>query len=115
LIEYRRYDVMPGRMQDLHRRFEEHALPAFRRHGIRPLGFWEPVVGRASRLHYILQWSDFDERSEKWAALQADEDWITQRAASEINGPIVRRTCNELWTPTQYSPHGLAGFEPATQ
>lgn len=114
LIEYRRYDVMPGRIADLHRRFEEDALPAFRRHGIRPVGFWESVAGRGHQLHYLLEWSSFDECSERWSALHADEEWIARRAASETAGPLVNRVTNELWTPTRYSPHGFTVIEPGS-
>jgi hypothetical protein len=103
LYEYRRYEAMPGRLPDLHRRFREITLGLWERHGIEQVGFWEASVGVTNELHYLLRWQDMADREAKWAAFQADPEWHQARAKTEANGPIVRRVENAFWAPTDYS------------
>ena len=103
LYEYRRYEAMPGRLPDLHRRFREITLGLWERHGIEQVGFWEASVGVTNELHYLLRWQDMADREAKWAAFQADPEWHQARAQTEANGPIVRRVENAFWAPTDYS------------
>lgn len=103
LYEYRRYEAMPGRLPDLHRRFREITLGLWERHGIQQVGFWEASVGTSNELHYLLRWQNMGDREAKWTAFQADPEWQRARAATEANGPIVRRVENAFWAPTDYS------------
>lgn len=103
LYEYRRYEAMPGRLPDLHRRFREITLGLWERHGIEQVGFWEASVGTSNELHYMLRWQDMGDREAKWAAFQADPEWHKARAKTEENGPLVRRVENAFWAPTDYS------------
>ena len=95
---------MPGRMPDLQRRFENHTLRIWSRHGIEPVGFWLADVGTSNVLHYILRWADLADRETRWTAFLADEEWLEARAASEAAGPLLARIVNEFWRPTAYSP-----------
>jgi hypothetical protein len=103
LYEYRRYEAMPGRLPDLHRRFREITLGLFERNGIEQVGFWEASVGVTNELHYLLRWKDMGDREARWSAFQADPEWLQARAATEANGPLVRRVENAFWAPTDYS------------
>ncbi len=49
IYEQRTYAVMPGRMPDLLRRFEEAVLPIWERHGIRQAGFWTYLVAAPTK------------------------------------------------------------------
>jgi len=104
LYELRVYDTVPGRLPALHKRFVEHTLRIWPRHGIKPVAFWEEVVGRNNRLVYILQWENMAEREKKWATFQADQEWVQARAESEKDGPIVAVVENRFMAPTPYSP-----------
>jgi NIPSNAP len=104
LYEYRCYDAMPGRLPDLHRRFETVTLRLFAKHGIEPVGFWVADVGASNQLHYILRWKDMAERAERWNAFAKDPEWQEGKTASEANGPLIARVVNEFWSPTHYSP-----------
>jgi hypothetical protein len=90
LYEYRHYQAVPGKMPALHRRFAEITTRIWEKHGIKPVGFFEAVVGSSNELHYILQWDDMAERERKWDAFQKD--------------PLVARATNYFWRPTHYSP-----------
>lgn len=39
IYELRRYEVAPGRMSELHERFEKHTLRLFEKFGIKPVAF----------------------------------------------------------------------------
>ena len=104
LYEYRRYSIVPGKKAALAQRMATVTLPLWERHGIKPVGFWEPVVGLSNELHYLLSWDDMAQRELRWNSFQADKEWISKRDASELSGPLAAKIFNELWTPTPYSP-----------
>jgi len=104
LYEYRRYSIVPGRRAALAQRFENVSVPLWERHGIKPVGFWEPVFGLSNELHYLLAWNDMAERGVRWNTFQTDPEWISKRDQSEASGPLAANIYNELWTPTSYSP-----------
>ena len=55
LYEYRVYEAMPGKLDELHARFRDHTLELFEKHGIRNVGYWTVDVGDANdRLIYIV-------------------------------------------------------------
>jgi len=51
----------------------------------------------------MLAWESLAERDEKWAAFQADPEWVEKRAASEADGPILTRIANHILKPTSFS------------
>ena len=104
LYEMRTYEVVPGRMPQMHARFANHTLGFFRKHGIRVVGFWEAAIGTSNVLHYLLSWDDLGHRERAWSAFQSDPEWPGVRDESQRDGPIVARVRNEIWQPTAYSP-----------
>jgi hypothetical protein len=104
LFEYRIYETVPGRMPNLHRRFQTVTLGFFEKHGIQVVGFWEAVAGTTNELHYLLRFEDLAHRERVWDAFASDEGWLEARAESEADGPIVARVRNQFWRPTAYSP-----------
>lgn len=104
IYELRVYEVVPGRMPALHARFRDHTLRLFEKHGIRPVGFWEAVIGTRDVLHYLLAWDDLAHRERAWSAFVTDQEWLEIRDRSQRDGPIVARIRNEIWQPTSYSP-----------
>lgn len=104
IYELRIYEVCPGRLNALHQRFQNHTLRLFERHGIKPVAFWEDVIGISNRLTYVLAWEDLAHRERAWNAFQADPEWQAARARSEEDGPIVARVIATLMKATPYSP-----------
>jgi hypothetical protein len=104
LYEFRRYEVAPGKLPEVHRRFADVSLKFWEKHGIRVIAFWEAVVGTSNELYYLLQWRDMAERESKWDAFQSDREWQAARTESEKNGPLVLRITNSFLKPTSYSP-----------
>lgn len=104
LYELRVYNVSPGRMPDLLKRFDQITIPIWKRHGFRPIAFFTTMIGENNNhLHYMLGWETLAEREQKWAAFQADKEWITKRAETEKNGPLVASFSNSILTPTAFS------------
>jgi hypothetical protein len=104
LYEYRRYEVIPGRLGDLNKRFATITIPIWERFGVRVVGFWTAEVGTSNVLHYMLSWEDMAERERKWSAFIADKERQEKFAETERNGPLVARLENSFWRPTSYSP-----------
>ena len=105
LYEYRVYEAMPGRLPDLHARFQDHTLKLFEKHGIRNVGYWTSAVGDYSnRLIYIVAFEDSGQRDRAWASFADDPEWKRVVAESEAKGPLVARLFNSLLKPTDYSP-----------
>jgi hypothetical protein len=104
LYELRVYHCVPGRLPALLKRFETVTLRMFEKHGIRQAGFWTVQIGEGSNdLHYFLAWESLAEREKKWGAFAADPEWLTARAESERDGPIVASVKSQILQPTAFS------------
>jgi len=102
--ELRIYECVPGRLPSLHQRFETTTLKIWQRLGIRQAGFWTTVIGESNQtLYYLLEWESLAEREEKWAAFLKDPEWLSARAETEKDGPIVAKVTNYILDPTRYS------------
>jgi hypothetical protein len=104
IYELRNYHCLPGRLPALIKRFETVTVRLFEKHGIRQLGFWTVAVGESNQdLIYILQWDNLAEREKRFAAFQADPEWIEARRRSEEDGPLLSSISNSILTPTAFS------------
>lgn len=104
LYELRVYEAVPGRIGALNSRFRNVTLGMFERHGVKPVAFWEDVIGTSNRLTYILAWESLAQRERDWNAFASDPEWLAARAKSEEDGPIVARVVSTIMKPTDYSP-----------
>lgn len=105
IYEERIYKIMPGRIPDILKRFTDHALPLFERHGMKMVGFWSTHIGPSNHdLVYLMAYESLDERDRQWAAFVADPDWIKAKAESEANGPLVASVENKILKPAAFSP-----------
>jgi NIPSNAP protein len=104
IYESRVYRCVPGRLPALLKRFETITLKLWEKHGIRPAGFFTTLIGESNQeLTYFLAWESLAEREKKWAAFQADPDWIAARAQTEADGQIVGNIVSQLLVPTAFS------------
>ena len=104
IYEYRAYYVVPGRMPDIQRRFNDVTMRLFERHKIKVVGFWETAIGESNELVYICAFDDLAHRQRAWDAFVADPEWQEAKKQSEMNGPLVERIVNKIWRPTKFSP-----------
>ena len=107
LLELRTYYATPGHLEDVHKRFREHTLAIFAKHGMTVVGFWGPVYkkdGSENKLVYMLSFKDRADRDAKWKAFSSDPEWKKVAAESEVNGKIVEKTENLFLYDTDYAP-----------
>jgi hypothetical protein len=104
IYEQRVYSCIPGKLPALLKRFEDHTLGIWQKHGIRPAGFWTVLVGDGNNdLHYMLAWESLAEREQKWATFQADPAWHKARDESEKDGPLIANIKSAFLRPTAFS------------
>jgi hypothetical protein len=93
VYELRTYTTLPGRLPALHKRFAEHTLKLFEKHGMKNEGYWTPVDEKLkdTTLIYIVSHENMEAAEKSWAAFLADPDWQKVRAASEADGKILAK------------------------
>lgn len=105
IYEQRIYEAMPGKMQALQRRFADHTIRLFEKHGMTVVGFWTNYIGgQSNQLIYMLGYKDLADRERAWTAFGADPEWQEARQASEGEGPLTAKTSNVILRPTAFSP-----------
>jgi hypothetical protein len=104
IYELRVYRCVPGRLPALLNRFEKITLGLWEKHGIRQAGFWTTAIGESNQeLYYLLQWDSLADREKKWGSFQSDPAWLSARAETEKDGPIVANVANQMLQPTGFS------------
>src|SRR5947207_15907769 len=75
--ELRTYTTLPGRLPALHKRFSEHTMKLFEKHGMKNEAYWTPTDDehKDTTLIYIISHESEDAAKKNWAAFQADPDW----------------------------------------
>ncbi len=102
IFELRTYTASPGRLGALERRFRDHTVKLFERHGIHAIGFFEPVDSEDT-LVYILAFENPEAATTSWAAFQSDPEWIAVRAESEAEGSLVANIESRKMVATDFS------------
>lgn len=104
LHELRIYHCAPGKLSQLHQRFETITLKLWEQHGIRPIGFWTTAIGPDNNcLYYLLEWDNLSERDRKWDKFATDPEWVKAKAQTEVDGVLALRIENMILAPTAYS------------
>ena len=105
IYELRRYEVAPGRMNELHQRFEKHTLRLFKKFGIKPVAFWTSVGSEdVNYLTYLLQFESIEAQRRAWELFMQDEERIAIWNESNKNGKLVVNIVSKTLSPTNYSP-----------
>jgi hypothetical protein len=104
IYELRIYDCLPGRLPLLLKRFNDHTLALWDKHGIKQAGFFTTLVGESNqRLTYLVAWESLADREVKWKAFTTDPAWLKARDDSESDGQILANVSNQLLAPTAFS------------
>src|SRR4051794_15577100 len=106
VFEIRTYHTLPGRLDALHKRFREHTMEIFQRHGMTNVAYWTPQDSPAkdSTLIYVISHASREAAKKNWAEFNADPEWKTVSAASEADGKIVEKVESVFVDATDYSP-----------
>lgn len=103
LYELRTYTTSPGRLPALHKRFADHTMRLFEKHGMRNVIYWTPT-DLEDTLVYVIAHESKDAADKSWAGFRSDPEWKKAYAASREDGPIVTKVVSQYLTPTEYSP-----------
>lgn len=106
LYELRTYTTLPGRLPALHKRFAEHTLKLFEKHGMKNEMYWVPTdpAKKENTLIYVVSHASQEAAEKSWKDFLADPEWHKARDASEKDGKIVEKVERAYLTATEYSP-----------
>jgi hypothetical protein len=106
VFELRVYHANEGKLDDLLKRFREHTMTLFEKHGMKNVAYWtpldDPLKGRT--LIYILAHPNREAATSNWKAFGEDPEWQKVRDASEVNGKLVEKVDSTFMGLTDFSP-----------
>jgi hypothetical protein len=106
VFELRIYHTYAGKLDDLLRRFREHTVSLFAKHGMKSVAYWtptdEPIKG--STLVYILAHPSREAATANWKFFHDDPEWQSVRDKSEANGKLVEKVDSTFLAMTDFSP-----------
>jgi hypothetical protein len=106
VYELRIYHAAEGKLDELLARFRDHTMQIFERHGLKNVAYWtptdEPLKGKT--LVYILAHPSREAAEANWKAFRDDPEWVSVKAKSEANGPLVDKVDSTYMTLTEFSP-----------
>ena len=110
-FELRTYTTGPGNLDHLLKRFREHTIALFTKHGMRHFHYFTPIKGEPgadNTLIYILAHASPEASKASFDAFRADPDWIKAKADSEAAAggslTVEDGVKSELLKATDYSP-----------
>lgn len=89
--ELRIYHCEPGKLPDLEKRFKNHTMALFEKHGMTNIAYWKPTKADNNSLYYILRYKDKASRDQAWKNFGSDPQWKEVQKKSEENGKIVAK------------------------
>ncbi len=117
IYELRIYYPNEGKLEDVLKRFREHTVDLFEKHGFTNVGYWVTrpnesasyatsiLAGNEGKesLLYIVSFPDMEARNKSWEAFVNDPEWIRVYEESRVNGPLVREIDQLFMDPTDFS------------
>lgn len=106
VFELRTYTAPEGKLGDLHKRFRDHTMRIFEKHGMTNIGYWSPQDAPLSQntLIYVIAHSSREAAKTNWDAFRNDPEWKKVASESQVNGPIVSKVESVFLDATDYSP-----------
>jgi hypothetical protein len=103
VYELRTYTAAPGKMAELQKRFRDHTITIFEKHGMKSIGYWVSEK-QPDTLIYILVHKSRKDADASWAAFRKDPEWRRVFAESQKNGSLTTKVVSVYMTPTDFSP-----------
>jgi hypothetical protein len=105
VYELRTYTCFEGKLEDLKKRFRDHTIRIFQRHGMESIGYWVPDDPEKSKttLMYIISHASREQANQNWKDFSSDPEWKKVAADSEANGKIVQKVDRVFMNPTDFS------------
>jgi len=103
VYELRTYTAAPGKMPELQKRFRDHTMQLFEKHGMKNIGYWVPA-DKPETLIYIVAHKSRDAATKSWAGFMADPEWRSVYKESQKNGSLTTKVERVYMNPTDFSP-----------
>ena len=106
VYELRVYHCFEGKLPDLLKRFREHTMKIFEKHGMKNIAYWTPMdePQKSNMLIYIIAHPSREAAAANWKAFGADPEWQEVQKASEANGKIVEKVESTFMALAEFSP-----------
>ena len=106
VFELRTYTAAPGKLEALNRRFRDHTVKLFTKHGMTHVGYWTPADPPLSEntLIYVISHESREAAKKSWDAFRKDPDWIKARDESQKDGSLTAKVESVYLNPVDYSP-----------
>ncbi len=106
VFEIRTYHTFPGRLDAPHKRFREHTMEIFQRHGMTNVAYWTPQDSpdKDNTLIYVISHASREQAKKNWDEFRNDPEWQKVSADSEKDGKIVEKVDSVFADATDYSP-----------
>ena len=107
VYELRTYTTLPGRLPALNKRFAEHTIQLFEKHGMKSEIYWVPTdePRKDDTLIYVISHDSREAADKNWKEFSADPEWIKVRDESEADGKILAKPPERVFlATTAYSP-----------
>ena len=108
VYELRTYTTHPGRLPALHKRFKDHTMGLFEKHGMTNVMYWTPV-DQEDTLIYVIKHESPEAAKKSWAGFRNDAEWKKVAKESEADGKIVMKVQSVYMKATDYSPSNKGG------
>jgi hypothetical protein len=108
VFELRTYTAAPGKFEALQKRFRDHTLKIFEKHGMQNIGYWIPAdpPNSENTLTYIIAHKDRETAKKNWAEFNADPEW--QKVRKESMAPdgvsLTTKVESVFLNPADFSP-----------
>lgn len=105
-FELRAYHTAPGKYADLVKRFHDHTMALFEKHGMTNVAYWNATEDpqRGNVFYYMLAYPSREAREKMWKDFSDDPEWHKVKDASEVDGKLVDKVDAIFLEPTDFSP-----------
>tara|TARA_R110002072_G_scaffold233795_1_gene391359 strand:+ start:31854 stop:32279 length:426 start_codon:yes stop_codon:yes gene_type:complete len=103
VYELRTYTTHDGKLPALHKRFRDHTMKIFEKHGMKNVAYWLPT-DKKDTLIYVIAHKSLKAADASWDAFRNDPEWKAAYQASTVDGKIVKSVDKQFMTATEYSP-----------
>src|SRR5262245_7423270 len=88
VFELRTYTAPDGKLGDLHKRFRDHTLRIFAKHGMTSVVYLSPMDQPLAQntLVYLLAHPSREAAKASWSAFVNDPEWKKVSSESQVNG-----------------------------
>jgi len=100
IVDHRTYTVIPGKLPELLKIYEEYGLPLQRKYLGEPIGWYVSMdIGELNQVVHMWQYEDLADRAARRAKLAADPGW---QDYIKFGMPLLQKMENKILSPAPF-------------